>query len=134
VTIAVDVTKNPVNTNTTVSEIVLPSFEGMDEIYVLDVASTYDVTFTLTPAAGTAAGAKITIDPAAAGTGNAYYYKIGATAPLYGTQLDATWTAYTSGDDIATAEVGNVVTIAHADTANKLVNGVASCTIAAVYS
>lgn len=134
VTIAVDVTKNPVNTNTTVSEIVLPSFEGMDEVYVLDVASTYDFTFTLTPAAGTAAGAKITIDPAAAGTGNAYYYKIGATTPIYGTQLDATWTAYTSGDDIATAEVGNVVTIAHADTANKLVNGVASCTIAAVYS
>lgn len=37
VAIAVKVTEDPVNTKTTVSEIVLPSFERMDETYVLKV-------------------------------------------------------------------------------------------------
>lgn len=38
VTIAVTITDDPVNTKTTVSEIVLPSFERMDECYFLEVA------------------------------------------------------------------------------------------------
>lgn len=38
VAIAVTVTDDPVNTKTTVSEIVLPSFERMNEVYVLEVA------------------------------------------------------------------------------------------------
>ena len=38
VAIAVKVTEDPVNTKTTVSEIVLPSFERMEETYVLKVA------------------------------------------------------------------------------------------------
>lgn len=37
VAVAVKVTEDPVNTKTTVSEIVLPSFERMDETYVLKV-------------------------------------------------------------------------------------------------
>lgn len=133
VTIFVNVTDNPVNTNTTVSEIVLPSFEGMDSVYVLKVVSTYDWTFTATPAAGAAAGAKITLDPAAAGTGKSYYYKKDAAAPIYGSQIDATWTAYTSGDDIAAAQIGDVYTIVHADSTSKIVDGVATATIAAVH-
>lgn len=38
VTITVTTTNDPVNTKTTVSEIVLPSFERMDECYALEVA------------------------------------------------------------------------------------------------
>lgn len=38
VAISVTTTSDPVNTKTTVSEILLPSFEGMDNIYVLEVA------------------------------------------------------------------------------------------------
>ncbi len=38
VTIAVTITDDPVNTKTTVSEIVLPSFERMNECYALEVA------------------------------------------------------------------------------------------------
>jgi hypothetical protein len=39
VAVAVSTTEDPVHTKTTVSEIVLPSFERMDEVYVLSVAS-----------------------------------------------------------------------------------------------
>ena len=35
VAVAVSVTNDPVNTKTTVSEIVLPSYERMDETYVI---------------------------------------------------------------------------------------------------
>lgn len=38
VAVAVTITENPVNTITTVSEIVLPSFERMEECYALEVA------------------------------------------------------------------------------------------------
>jgi hypothetical protein len=38
VAVAVTVTNDPVNTKTTVSEIVLPSFERMDECYAIEVA------------------------------------------------------------------------------------------------
>lgn len=38
VAVAVTITDDPVNTKTTVSEIVLPSFERMDEVYALEVA------------------------------------------------------------------------------------------------
>ena len=38
VAVAVTITNDPVNTKTTVSEIVLPSFERMNECYVLEVA------------------------------------------------------------------------------------------------
>lgn len=38
VAVAVTITEDPVNTKTTVSEIVLPSFERMDECYALEVA------------------------------------------------------------------------------------------------
>lgn len=38
VAVAVTVTSDPVNTKTTVSEIVLPSFERMDECYAIEVA------------------------------------------------------------------------------------------------
>ncbi|MDO5397057.1 MAG: major capsid protein [bacterium] len=38
VAVTVTTTTDPVNTKTTVSEIVLPSFEGMDNMYVLEVA------------------------------------------------------------------------------------------------
>lgn len=38
IAVAVTVTSNPVNTETTVSEIVLPSYERMDETYVIKVA------------------------------------------------------------------------------------------------
>lgn len=38
VAVAVTITDDPVNTKTTVSEIVLPSFERMDECYAIEVA------------------------------------------------------------------------------------------------
>ena len=38
IAVAVTTTSDPVNTKTTVSEIVLPSFERMDETYVIKVA------------------------------------------------------------------------------------------------
>lgn len=38
VTVAVTITDDPVNTKTTVSEIVLPSFERMDDCYAIEVA------------------------------------------------------------------------------------------------
>ena len=39
VSVSVTITSDPVNTKTTVSEIVLPSFERMDECYALQVVS-----------------------------------------------------------------------------------------------
>lgn len=38
VAVAVTVTEDPVNTKTTVSKIVLPSFERMEECYMMEVA------------------------------------------------------------------------------------------------
>lgn len=46
VAVAVTVTDDPVNTKTTVSEIVLPSFERMDECYCLQVVSTTETSDT----------------------------------------------------------------------------------------
>ncbi len=37
VAVSVTITSDPVNTKTTVSEIVLPSFERMDECYAMEV-------------------------------------------------------------------------------------------------
>lgn len=122
VAVAVSVTEDPVNTKTTVSEICLPSFERMDEVYIMNVHSDYTKTFTGVVAAGTTAGAKITIT-GSAGTGNAFYYKLNAGKIPFGALIDESWTSYTSADDIAAAKVGDYVTLVVANSTDKNVLG-----------
>ena len=122
VAIAVSTTEDPVNTKTTVSEICLPSFERMDEVYVMKVHTDDTATFTGVVAAGAAAGAKITIT-GSAGTGNAFYVKLNAGAQPYGSILDESWATYTSGSDIAPAKVGDYATVVVANSTSKQVLG-----------
>lgn len=133
VAIAVKTTEDPVNTKTTVSEIVLPSYERMDDTYALKVYTDYARTFTGVVAAGAVAGAKITLTPSTpAGTGTAYYYKItDDAAPLFGAVLDNSWTAYTSANDISVT-VGKTVVICEANSTSLSVEAASSFYIDAV--
>lgn len=113
--VQVSTTVDPVNTKTLVSEIVLPSFEGMDSVVVLKVNTDLD-TLSGTVAEGTASGTtKVTL--AAAGTGYSYVYSTTTTSAdgiYYGTDL-STWSAYTSGSDITIAD-GKKFAIARVNT------------------
>lgn len=113
--IQVSTTVDPVNTKTLASEIVLPSFEGMDSVVVLKVNTDLD-TLSGTVAEGTASGTtKVTLAAAASG----YSYVVSTTTTsadgiYYGTDLSA-WSAYTSGSDITIAD-GKKFAIARVNT------------------
>lgn len=120
----------PVENSTTVSMIVLPSFERMDEYFLLDVGTAEDEgdendALTVTVAEGTASGTtKFTVTEEL-GTGHSYKvkaYASGATLPNYGQNLKL-WTAYTEGTDFATTD-GYEVVIAEVDAEYKCVAAV----------
>lgn len=117
----------PVETTTTASMIVLPSFERMDECYLLGVGvpgtewSELDA-LVVSSAEGTASGTTVFTITEALGTGNSYKAKAfesGATLPNYGQNLK-TWKAYTEGDDFATTD-GYEVVIAEVNAEYKAV-------------
>lgn len=113
IAVAITTTSDPVNTKTTVSEIVLPSFERMDSVYVIKTSTDVEEV-TGTVAEGTSAGTtKVTLE--SAGTGNSYKVSTTATAlPTYGADLSS-WTTYTSGSNITIAD-GSTFYIAKVDT------------------
>ena len=120
----------PVETETTVSMIVLPSFERMDEVYLLGVGVPTEVNaeldfLTATSVAGTATGTTVFAVTEALGAGNSYKVKAvatGATLPNYGTSL-RTWAAYVEGADFVTT-TGYEVVIAEVDSDYKAVAAV----------
>ena len=118
--VQVSETVDPVNTKTIASEIVLPSFEGMDSVVVMNVGEVLDKTLTGTVAEGSASGTtKVTLAAAPSG----YAYKVSTTTDsldkiFYGTDLSG-WADYTSGDNITIAD-GKTFAIALVDTTNEL--------------
>lgn len=111
----------PTSTETTVSEIVLPSFERMDEFYLLGVGveatAAAELDFlTLTSVAGTATGTTAISVTETVPEGNVLKikaYASGATLPNYGQNL-RTWTSYTEGADY-TVTAGYEVVVAEVD-------------------
>ena len=102
IAVAVTTTSDPVNTKTTASEIVLPSFERMDSVYVIKVHTDVEK-LEGTVAEGSSSGTtKVTLG--SAGTGNSYAYNTSASkVPAYGSAPSG-YTAYTSGADITVAD------------------------------
>lgn len=77
----------------------------------------------ITSAAGTNTGdTKITVSPAAAGTGNKYVYRLGTnfTAIAYG-QSVANWTEFTSGANIVVTGSNTKITVCEATAGNLAV-------------
>ena len=109
ISVMVTETTDPVNTKTTVSEIVLPSFENMDKIVVMNVTPELG-TLTGTVAEGSSSGTtKVTLAAAPAD----HSYKVSTTTATlagiyYGTDLSA-WTDYTSADNITIADATDFV-------------------------
>lgn len=106
----------PASTETTVSEIVLPSYERMDDVYLLGVGVLADAgdeidALTLVSADGTvAANTKVTVTEEVP---EGYSLKIkayatGATLPSYKQNLKL-WTVYTSGANFPTTNGYEVV-------------------------
>ena len=90
-----------------------------DLIYVYEAASTLQ-TLNISSVKGAAAnGTIITVNPAEAGTGNSYYYKLGTSSITlaYGTDVSS-WTAFESGAEIA-ASTNTLVAVAEANTTTK---------------
>lgn len=90
-----------------------------DLIYVYEAASTLQ-TLNISSVKGAAAnGTIITVNPAEAGAGNSYYYKLGTSSITlaYGTDVSS-WTAFTSGTEIA-ASTNTLVAVAEANTTTK---------------
>ena len=119
---------DPVQSQTIASEICLPSFEGMDTVFVINTDSNAGK-LTVTSTAGTATGkTAVTVTPSAA-SGNSYKYKAGAsiTIPKVG---DVCSSGYTNWDGSAeiTAVTGNTIVIVEVDSNNKAVK-VGSATV-----
>ncbi len=110
IAVAVTTTSDPVNTKTTVSEIVLPSFERMDSVYCIK-ADTAIEAVEGTVAEGSSSGTtKVTVSTTL-GSGESLVVSTSATAlPIYGQDLSS-WTAYTSASNITVAD-GNTFYLA----------------------
>lgn len=90
-----------------------------DLIYVYEAASTLQTLEISSTKGQTANGTVITVNPSEAGSGNAYYYKLGTSAITlaYGTSVSS-WTAFNSGDEIA-ASTNTLIAVAEANTTTK---------------
>lgn len=90
-----------------------------DLIYVYEAASTLQTLELSSTKGQTANGTVIAVNPTEAGSGNAYYYKLGTTAITlaYGTDVSS-WTAFNSGDEIA-ASTNTLIAVAEANTTTK---------------
>lgn len=122
--------EHPVNVRVLASEIVLPSFEGMDNVYVINTNAKIGE-LTVNSVAGTSASGKtkVTVSPSLS-TGNSYKYKTASsvTAPEFGTECKSGYTAWDGVSEI-TATTGNKILIVEVDANNKAVKA-GSATIA----
>ena len=122
--------EHPVNVRVLASEIVLPSFEGMDNVYVINTNAKIGE-LTVNSVAGTSASGKtkVTVSPSLS-TGNSYKYKTASsvTAPEFGTECKSGYTAWDGVSEI-TATTGNKILIVEVDANNKAVKA-GSATVA----
>lgn len=122
--------EHPVNVRVLASEIVLPSFEGMDNVYVINTNAKIGE-LTVTSVAGTSASGKtkVTVSPSLS-AGNSYKYKTASsvTVPEFGAECKSGYTAWDGVSEI-TATTGNKILIVEVDANNKAVKA-GSATVA----
>lgn len=122
--------EHPVNVRVLASEIVLPSFEGMDNVYVINTNAKIGE-LTVNSVAGTSASGKtkVTVSPSLS-AGNSYKYKTASSvnAPEFGAECKSGYTAWDGVSEI-TATTGNKILIVEVDTNNKAVKA-GSATVA----
>ena len=122
--------EHPVNVRVLASEIVLPSFEGMDNVYVINTNAKIGE-LTVTSVAGTSASGKtkVTVSPSLS-AGNSYKYKTASsvTVPEFGAECESGYTAWDGVSEI-TATTGNKILIVEVDANNKAVKA-GSATVA----
>lgn len=122
--------EHPVNVRVLASEIVLPSFEGMDNVYVINTNAKIGE-LTVTSVAGTSASGKtkVTVSPSLS-AGNSYKYKTASsvTVPEFGTECKSGYTAWDGVSEI-TATTGTKILIVEVDANNKAVKA-GSATVA----
>lgn len=114
--------EHPVNVRVLASEIVLPSFEGMDNVYVINTNAKIGE-LTVNSVAGTSASGKtkVTVSPSLS-AGNSYKYKTASsvTVPNFGAECKSGYTAWDGVSEI-TATTGNKILIVEVDANNKAV-------------
>lgn len=122
--------EHPVNVRVLASEIVLPSFEDMDNVYVINTNAKIGE-LTVTSVAGTSASGKtkVTVSPSLS-AGNSYKYKTASsvTVPEFGAECKSGYTAWDGVSEI-TATTGNKILIVEVDANNKAVKA-GSATVA----
>lgn len=122
--------EHPVNVRVLASEIVLPSFEGMDNVYVINTNAKIGE-LTVNYVAGTSASGKtkVTVSPSLP-AGNSYKYKTASsvTVPEFGAECKSGYTAWDGVSEI-TATTGNKILIVEVDANNKAVKA-GSATVA----
>lgn len=122
--------EHPVNVRVLASEIVLPSFEGMDNVYVINTNAKIGE-LTVNSVAGTSASGKtkITVSPSLS-AGNSYKYKTASsvTVPEFGADCKTGYIAWDGVSEIA-ATTGNKILIVEVDANNKAVKA-GSATVA----
>lgn len=122
--------EHPVNVRVLASEIVLPSFEGMDNVYVINTNAKIGE-LTVNSVAGTSASGKtkVTVSPSLS-AGNSYKYKTASsvTVPEFGAECKSGYTAWDGVSEI-TATTGNKILIVEVDANNKAVKA-GSATVA----
>lgn len=122
--------EHPVNVRVLASEIVLPSFEGMDNVYVINTNAKIGE-LTVNSVAGTSASGKtkVTVSPSLS-AGNSYKYKTASsvTVPEFGAECKSGYTAWDGVSEIA-ATTGNKILIVEVDANNKAVKA-GSATVA----
>ena len=114
--------EHPVNVRVLASEIVLPSFEGMDNVYVINTNAKIGE-LTVNSVAGTSASGKtkVSVSPSLS-AGNSYKYKTASsvTVPEFGADCKSDYTAWDGVSEI-TATTGNKILIVEVDANNKAV-------------
>lgn len=122
--------EHPVNVRVLASEIVLPSFEGMDNVYVINTNAKIGE-LTVNSVAGTSASGKtkVTVSPSLS-AGNSYKYKTASsvTVPEFGAECKSGYTAWDGVSEI-TATTGNKILIVEVD-ANNIAVKAGSATVA----
>lgn len=122
--------EHPVNVRVLASEIVLPSFEGMDNVYVINTNAKIGE-LTVNSVAGTSASGKtkVTVSPSLS-AGNSYKYKTvsSVTVPEFGAECKSGYTAWDGVSEII-ATTGNKILIVEVDANNKAVKA-GSATVA----
>lgn len=122
--------EHPVNVRVLASEIVLPSFEGMDNVYVINTnAKIGELTVNFVAGTSASGKTKVTVSPSLS-AGNSYKYKTASsvTVPEFGAECRSGYTAWDGVSEI-TATTGNKILIVEVDANNKAVKA-GSATVA----